>query len=393
MRALVFRSAVVAGVFLLAPAAARAYAPSADVCARDGTILYAEIPDRSGQMASPKSPTQAGIDALGSASVAAVNLRDLMTDQRVCPVADFSALSRVQPLDTIIELPTECLQAFARTAHLPALRQIQVMCGDDKTIDLRDLAAFPTLETVRLDYGCRHGPTGLAPLAALPRLRTLLDPDSGRVDGVDALTKLTNLAIGTNDGAIAPIAKLPGLRGLALDLHAATDLTQLGQHAALEELIVHSSVAAPLDVAPLGNLTSLRRLAIHTDVVAHAAALANLHALCMLDLGDVNRGTEVVALASLNRLQSLALGVTGASSLAPLSRLQALKEVELRSGCEQTLVDLAPLAGLPRLSHLFLDGAMKVKNGKRLASKTQRQLPRHCGGHHGGAWIRRSPPT
>ena len=28
-----------------------------------------------------------------------------------------------------------------------------------------------------------------------------------------------------------------------------------------------------------------------------------------------------------------------------------------------------------------------------MIAKTQRQLPRHCGGHHGGVWIRRSPPT
>src|SRR6185295_9145386 len=149
---------VVALSLLAGPAAAEP-----DVCQDGGTTSWVvRMSNRSDEIA-PSAPTQAGIDALGGRKAGGISLQQLRGGTRTCPVADFSALSRVGGLTAIDDLPTECLAAFARTAKLPALRSIGVMCGDGTAIDLQKLLEYPGLEAVRFVFGCQTGPAGLAP--------------------------------------------------------------------------------------------------------------------------------------------------------------------------------------------------------------------------------------
>ena len=161
------------GLVLLAPAGIRPAAAEPDLCQADGSPFWlSRMGDRSNEAALP-APTQAGIDALRDRRATAISLQGLLGNKRVCPVSDFSALSRVVGLTAVDDLPTECLAAFARTARLPALRAIAVMCGDDTAIDLQKLLDYQALEAVRLVFGCRLGPTGQAgrPLGLLSRVR------------------------------------------------------------------------------------------------------------------------------------------------------------------------------------------------------------------------------
>jgi hypothetical protein len=363
-------------VGLLALIAPRAIA-APNLCARDGDLLHAGSADRS-RAEKPASATQAGIDALGATGARVIWLHDLMTSNRVCPIASFTELSRLADLTAVVSLPVECLPAFARTARLPALREIEIFCGDGTTIDVEQLLAFPALDQVSLQI-CRHGPTGLAPLAGLARLRTLIDTESDRIDGLDTLTQLTGLGIAANGGNIAPLEKLRGLRALTLVLHARTNLSPLGQLLALEQLVVASEIVGALDVAPLAALKSLRRLELRSQGITHGEALRRLTSLCALDL-DRRTPIDTATLAGMRRLELLRMSVVGAPSLAPLARLRALTEVELWSGCAVPEVDLAPLARLPKLAHVSLSGAMLVSNGARLGDKVNQMRPHHCRG-------------
>ena len=354
-------------------------AATADIC--QGPGLYLRSLDRTGvRQAAPASPTQAGIDALGGTDAGEISLQGLLTHDRACPVADFSALSRAKHLGDVDDLPTECLAAFARTARIPALHAIGVTCGDGTAIDLQQLLAYPALETVRLVFGCRTGAGGLAPLAGLPRLRTLIDDDGGSLAGLETLTMLTSLVIRPADAAIVPLAKLPGLRALEITLYQPVDLTTIGGLSALEELVIGAQAGAPVDVTPLVKLAGLRRLEIAADGIAHGAALAGLGNLCALELSRAGRGIDLAALAGLSRLRTLRIDVSGAPSLAPLSRLRALETIELASGCKHPVIDLAPLAKLPRLTSVALEGAMKAANQAALGERVHQFRPHHCRG-------------
>jgi len=172
----------------------------------------------------PETPTQAGIDALAGKSATGIQLPGLGTDSRACAVADFSALAQVRGLIAIDSLPGKCLASFARTAKLPGLRAIAVVCDYKTTIDLQDLKAFQGLEAVALEIGCHTGTPGLAPLAALPHLRTLTVED-GPAAGVETLTRLTELGIAFPDGGAAPLAKLTALQSLYVDFGSPVDLS------------------------------------------------------------------------------------------------------------------------------------------------------------------------
>jgi hypothetical protein len=379
------------GLVLLAPAGIRPAAAEPDLCQADGSPFWlSRMGDRSNEAALP-APTQAGIDALRDRRATAISLQGLLGNKRVCPVSDFSELSRVVGLTAVDDLPTECLAAFARTARLPALRAIAVMCGDDTAIDLQKLLDYQALEAVRLVFGCRLGPTGLAPLAKLPRLRMLVDADGGSIAGLDALTGLTDLVMVSPQGTVPPIAKLRALRSLEITLYQPVDLSPLGALTTLEELVISAQAGGPVDVAPLAQLTRLRRLEVRAETLTHAAALGQLPNLCAIELTKAQTGVDLKALAGLGRLQTLRINAAAGPSLAALARAQALETLELWSGCARPAIDLAPLAKLPRLQHVLLEGAMTIRNRDALGDKIQQMRPYHCGGR--GRGLRRIPPT
>lgn len=336
-----------------------------DTCANDGGLLYVDLVNR-GRQATPATPTATGIDEL-PAETSEVSFDRLRTQAHVCPVADFSALSRVTRLEAIAYLPPACLPALARTAKLPALTQIHIACGDKTALDVRLLAAFPALTMVLTVYGCRYGPDGVAPLAALPRLRTFIDGGAAPPEGLEALTMLTGLAFGSDRGAIPSLAKLRTLRAVRLLVGGPADLARLGELPALEELVIISN--SLVDVAPLARMTALRYLQIQAYQVEHTAALAGLPGFCRLDVGDVRAPLDIAPVATLKGLRKLAVNVRDGQSLAPLARLRALESLRLIGGCRPSSIDLGPLARLPRLSSVTLQGRFKPAHRARLTGK------------------------
>jgi hypothetical protein len=303
----------------------------------------------------------------------------LATDARACPVADFSALAQVGGLIAIDSIPGKCLASFARTAKLPGLRALGVLCDYKTTIDLQDLKAFQGLEAVALEVGCRTGTAGLAPLAALPRLRTLTVEDVPAA-GVETLTGLTELGIAFPEGGAAPLAKLTALQSLYVYFGSAVDLSALGGLRRLEDLTINVPSGTPIDVKPLAELPALRRLIVNATSVNNLAALGGLPALCHLEAPAAQSGVDLAALTELHQLEVLRIDVTNAPSLAPLARLQALDSLELVSGCARPKIDLAPLAELPRLRQVVLNGKMKATNRARLGDKVWQPMMGPCGG-------------
>jgi hypothetical protein len=187
---------------------------------------------------------------------------------------------------------------------------------------------------------------------------------------------------------------------------AAADLEVLAAFFAAHpsvQLRVHG-FRSGFDAAQLERFAALRDLTLDVHRLQHAGAIANLHALQKLRLGAMQlhleflpalpalralelHGTRaaLAPLQGLTRLQSLTLENTAAIDLralasAPvlhtlvlahgdydlhgLAQLRALLRLELRA---LDLRDLAPIAQLPQLEQLHLDGVREVRDLKPLS--------------------------
>ena len=135
---------------------------------------------------------------------------------------------------------------------------------------------------------------------------------------------------------------------------------------------------------------------MRAEALTHGAALGKLPRLCAIELPEAQTGIDLQALAGLGHLQTLRINAAAGVSLAPLARAQALETLDLWSGCATPTIDLAPLARLPHLQHVLLQGALTAKNRAALGDKVHQMTPHHCGGGGGGGrgrWLRRIPPT
>jgi hypothetical protein len=366
---------VAVGLAALACSVRRPTRPETDPCKPDGNLVHTDLSDPSRAL-TPVPATQSGIDVLGNSGAAVISLRGLAGPHRGCPVADFSALSRLSGLVAVQGLPAECLPAFARTARPPMLREIEIRSDQHTAIDVASLLVFPGLTTIALGDRPRESGT-LAPLAGLSHLTALFD-DSGQLAGIETLTQLTHLQISSFDGKLPSLTRQRALRTLAVVLWATTDMGQLGTPPALEQLVVHSQAEA-IDVAPLTGLTSLRRLEIHVPAIEHGAALARLSSLCALDVSEAQSGVILSSVANLKRLEYLSVDVSAAPSLEPLARLRALETLVLWGRCKDAPVDLAPLVQLPALKRVSLTAMKKVANRAPLDQQVDLEGPLGCG--------------
>jgi hypothetical protein len=366
---------VAVGLAALACSVRRPTRPEADPCKPGGNLVHTDLSEPSTAL-TPVPATQSGIDVVGDSGAAVISLLGLEGPHRGCPVADFSALSRLSGLVAVQGLPAQCLPAFARTARPPMLREIEIRSNYHTAIDVASLLVFPGLTTIALGNRPRESGT-LAPLAGLPHLTTLFD-DSGQLDGIETLTQLTHLQIWSFDGKLPSLTRQRALQTLALVLWATTDLGQLGTPPALEQLVLHPQTKA-IDVAPLARLTSLRRLDVHVQTIEHGAALARLSSLCALDVSEAQSGVSLSSLADLKRLEYLAVDVTAAPSLEPLAHLRRLETLVLWGGCNDAPIDLAPLVQLPALKRVSLTAMKKVANRAPLDEQVDLKGPDGCG--------------
>jgi Leucine-rich repeat (LRR) protein len=310
--------------------------------------------------------------ACSAASASPTSLHDLMKHGRQCPQASFAQLADTTAID---DLPVECLDAFARTAKLPHLAHLSITCGDGTSIDFDRLARFKELVELRFAFGCKRDARGLAPLAALPKLRVLDDPDSVEVVGVEKLSQLEELGI-SSESDLAPLAALTHLKKLSVDLYPKGDLAPLAKLTGLESLEL--SAKGAIDIEPLHTLAGLKHLEIRARAITHLEALAPLAQLRELDI-EANPLAAMASSAALPKLTKLSIDITDSAWIAPLSKAKQLNELTLVSGCTEVTIDLAPLAKLPHLEGVVLEGVIHPVNREKLSGQVMDFAPHHCG--------------
>ncbi len=230
--------------------------------------------------------------------------------------------------------------------------------------DLAALGGLQSLKELNLT-DC----TGVNDLAALGGLQSLQKLDLTGCAGVSDLAVLRGLQslreLNLNDcTGVNDLAALGGLQTLQkLDLNGCTsvsDLAALGGLQSLQELnlCVCSAIS---DLAPLRDLHSLQQLYLtFCKGINDLTALKDLRNLRVLYLYDLPGVKDLTALKDMSNLQSLCLGLTGVSDLAPLCGLQALQVLRLNKCIRVS--DLAALGGLQKLQNLELEGCTGVSN-------------------------------
>lgn len=134
---------------------------------------------------------------------------------------------------------------------------------------------------------------------------------------------------------------------------------------ALESLSVHRAPTG-LDLTPLAGLTNLRALSLGDTSVSDLAPLAGLSRLTHLTIEGARGVSDLAPLAGLSRLEVLLIDeLPGVTDFGPLAGLSALKRVRLVEALGMR--DLRWLAGLYRLEHLLLSGSTAVTDASPLA--------------------------
>jgi Leucine-rich repeat (LRR) protein len=223
--------------------------------------------------------------------------------------------------------------------HLHFTRACELLIELDHDIESLDLAYVPvrSLEP-------------LIPLRSIARL----DLTAAEAD-LHPLVHLTHLRalslVGTDYATLAALADLDQLEQLDLS-GARANLIAVGQLSALRVLQLHTARTTPrgfavndgpgLNLAALGNLDELEVLGISYTKVHDWSALARLSTVVSLDVSYTNF-SDLRLLEHFSELETLYLRRTAVGNLEPLSRLPALRHVDLRD-CQ--LYDPAQLAWL-----------------------------------------------
>lgn len=228
--------------------------------------------------------------------------------------------------------------------------------------DLYGLQFFSP-QPIRIDDGL------IAPLAKLTGLRTLdlagvgISPKGlSFLAGLPHVEQLTAPA-GLTDAAMAEIARMPSLRTLHVRGDGLTDegLRSLGELTSLESLDLYGNPAMTDEgLSALRNLHSLRHLRLgaggrFTDrAMTHLAALPSLKTLC-LDCGLItDEGLRHLSTSrSLERLSLHWLERITGRGVAHLGNLRQLKALDISSAAF-TEANLAAIAAMANLEHLVL---------------------------------------
>ncbi|MGV9599609.1 NACHT domain-containing protein [Streptosporangium sandarakinum] len=251
--------------------------------------------------------------------------------------------------------------------HLKNLRKLIVSCRVSG--DLRFLRSAPPLHWL---YLFSVGDADLNDLASQPTLTVLYVGMASRRRGdlgfLTRLSELRNLLLENLDfaGSLAFLDGLPRLGTLLLgDLGSVRDFGPVARHTALQDLSLRGARHLK-DVAFLADLPRLEMLALDgadirgglAAVVEHAPGLRSLGLSDIGSLGD---------LAALDALDLYSLELTrcrDVTDLTPLARRRGLEVLVLE---ESEVADLGPLADLPQLRYLHLQGSRRVRDLSPLA--------------------------
>lgn len=243
-------------------------------------------------------------------------------------------------------------QAIERLPNPKRIKSL-TLSGTKYTRNIRQFTdAFPRLEALRLE-GCTQ-PEDLATLAttAVNRL------------GLVGLTALRSLA---------PLRKVTGLRTLMLRRLDRLTPAHVPPHSQLEWLDVdHTGFLNMLHRWP-----SLTRLSIQSPNFFRRAELSLPPRLSHIDLFDVNiEGFKLPPTGTLSQI-SHAFLTTPSEDVAALAKLfpeaRSLSVVKIRGGA--TGVDVSPLADLPHLHSLTLEGFTNVTGTQAFAPGVVRVEP------------------
>jgi Leucine-rich repeat (LRR) protein len=285
------------------------------------------------------------------------------------PSVDDADLARLKSLPTLREINLwECDQITnAGIAHLTALPQLTSLELGFTQINNEGLESLATLKDLK-QLDLRETNTSMAAalqlVAKLPALRVLAA--WGEVKGAQEIT----LAPTAIDEQLAYLRHLPNLEKLSLwrcDKLTDAALAPLAKLKGLRELNLGATNVGDDGLAALEQLADLERLVLAntpiTDkALAHIGKLTKLKSLDLSSTGVTDAGMqELAALQQLETLSLAATGVTnvGLSDVAKLKGLTALDLEETRVGeplddSDAAQEGLATLGRLPQLRRLLL---------------------------------------
>ena len=225
--------------------------------------------------------------------------------------------------------------------------------GDNEDDDVRDLSPFrdPALRAaVETALGLEAGaPIAAEDMASLKELRA-----SGKairdLTGLETAFNLGQLELSGNRIVdLAPLARLSRLKSLNLSSNRIVDLAPLSGLLALQLLwLSHNPI---VDIAPLRGLVSCLHLSVSNTRVAYVDVRGLPYFREMRSLGLAGLGIEDVSALAELPLEWLSLAGNPISNLSPLSRLTAVRNLDLSN---TGLTDIEPLAGLTNLGWLNL---------------------------------------
>lgn len=250
---------------------------------------------------------------------------------------------------------------------------------DEPPGDLADLSLLSRMPNLREVYLCRQEITDLTPLEGLPL--TTLALCENRISDLEPLAGMETLEalyLGGNPAwDFGPLSGLAGLRLLNLDGSisgvSAPESLDFLNGLVLRELSLGQVFPGDGDWAPLTGQAALETLSLWEPPEAALEAANELRELRVLKVGDITcpdltplkglRRLEVLSVYSglerldgigaLRGLTTLSLGNSGVSDLTPLAGLERLNYVHLTG---LPIEDFSPLAALPALGNVLVDG-------------------------------------
>ena len=223
--------------------------------------------------------------------------------------------------------------------------------------------SLPELEVLRVPHAIENWQV-LAGYSSLRELDCGIFTTIESLDWTSCCTLLRVLSI--NVGGMASIAELGALRSLtSLDLTGyRIDLAPIANLSDLRELRIRGGRGVK-GVRKLSALTSLRVLHLEELTLADLSIFAKMTELASLTtLGGVR---DAKGLTGLPRLEQVALNRSTIIDLAPLATIPRLRELSLRFS--RKLTDLSPLASLVKLRALDLyDASLPLESLRPLST-------------------------
>ena len=270
---------------------------------------------------------------------------------------DGNQINDIGPLANLTELTTLLLDSnsIKDIRHLANLTQLTALgLGWNNITDIWALANLTELTTLLLDS---NSIKDISPLADLTRLTTLVLGRNNITDirGLANLTGLTHLVLRDNNIMdVTPLVNLTNLKHLELQNNRITDITSLENLANLEHLDTQNNPIFDPDSPAVDIPDPNLRAAIHNALGLNRPIITQADMLRLEALPAERRGiTDLTGIEYALNLKNLLLQGNNIANLAPLAALTTLEHLFLAGN--HSITDISPLSSLVRLKRLTLD--------------------------------------